>query len=80
MATDPISILDPSGLPHRHQTNGAFRVPTGVVMQIIGWVVGVLLAYGAVNARVSVLESTQKTMSEDIHELKTDVKTLLQRP
>ncbi len=44
---------------------------------VIGWVVAALLAYGAVEARVRVLEFQQGLLAEDVREIKSDIKTLL---
>jgi hypothetical protein len=50
-----------------------------LVLTVIGWIVAVLLAYGAVNVRVAVLETKYDRLTQDIGEIKSDVKTLLQR-
>ena len=50
-----------------------------VLKQVIAWVVAVLIAYGALQARVSVLEERVNRLSSDIQEIKQDVKTLLLR-
>lgn len=44
--------------------------------QVIGWVVAALLAYGAVEARVRVLEDRYERIKEDLSEIKSDVKAL----
>lgn len=50
-----------------------------IAAQFIAWLVGVLLAYGALNTRISVTEANVSTIQQDMREIKTDVKTLLQR-
>lgn len=44
---------------------------------VAGWVVTALLAYGAVEARVRVLEDRYERIIYDISEIKSDVKTLI---
>lgn len=60
-------------------TNGRFRVSVTIAVQVVAWVAAVVLAYGAVNARVSVLEDRYQRIEQDIREIKGDVKALLQR-
>lgn len=43
---------------------------------VLGWVVAVLLAYGAVEARVRVLEDRYERIREDLGEIKSDLKAL----
>ncbi len=45
--------------------------------KVIGWLIAALLAYGVVNARVSVLESRVDGLKADVAEIKSDVKELL---
>ena len=54
--------------------NGRIRVNWHTVF---GWVVTALLAYGAVEARVRVLEDRYERIIGDIAEIKNDVKTLI---
>lgn len=69
------SIVDAQGDPVQHGNgNGRFRVTWKEVM---GWLVAALIAYGTVNARVSVLESRVDSMKSDIGEIKLDVKEIL---
>ena len=50
------------------------------VMATVGaWLVGGMLAYGTLNARVSVLERGYETTHEVLAEITSDVKELLQR-
>ena len=60
--------------------NGRVRLSLTIVAQVVAWIVAVVLAYGAVNARVSVLEDRYHRLEQDIREIKGDVKVLLQRP
>jgi hypothetical protein len=50
-----------------------------VAVQVIAWLVGVLLAYGALSTRVAVTEAKVSTIQDDMREIKGDVKQLLQR-
>lgn len=54
-------------------------LPSGMAVQIVTWIVAALLTYGAINARVSVLEDRVNGMKETVAEIRGDVKTLLQR-
>ena len=54
--------------------NGRIRMNWQMVA---GWIVTALLAYGAVEARVRVLEDRYERIIYDIGEIKSDVKTLI---
>lgn len=58
-------------------SNSSFNF--SVAVQVVAWLVGVLLAYGAINTRVAVTEAHVTLIQQDLHEVKQDVKTLLQR-
>ena len=60
--------------------NGRVRLSLTIVAQGGAWIGAVVLAYGAVNARVSVLEDRYNRLEQDIREIKGDVKALLRRP
>lgn len=47
--------------------------------RLIGWVVAALLAWGAVEARVRVLEDRYERVAADIAEMKGDVKALIRQ-
>lgn len=49
------------------------------VIVLITWLISALLAYGAVDARVRVLEDRYQRMVTDIGDIKVDVKELLRR-
>jgi hypothetical protein len=55
------------------------RVRWDVIVTVVMWMVGGLLAYGALDARIRVLEDRYLRMSLDLSEIKADVKTLIQR-
>ena len=50
-----------------------------VVIQIVGWITAIVLTYGAVNARVTVVEDRTDTLQSDVREIRMDVKELLRR-
>lgn len=56
--------------------NGRFRLSWD---KVVTWLIAGLLAYGTVNARVSVLESRVDGLKADVTEIRNDVKTLLYR-
>lgn len=56
-----------------------FRLSPQAVVQIVAWIISVLLAYGAINTRVTVIEDRVDRLTADVSEIKNDVKTLLQR-
>jgi hypothetical protein len=57
--------------------NGRFRVKWETVL---GWIIAALLAYGAVDRRVSVLETKYDVVEKQLNEIRADVKELLRRP
>jgi hypothetical protein len=61
-------------------SDSKLQISSSVALQLVGWLVGVLLAYGAMNVRVSVVEQRVNDVRADIQEVKQDVKTLLRRP
>jgi hypothetical protein len=63
----------------RRDEAGSLRVRWDLVTIVIGWIVTVVLAYGAIDKRVSVLEAGAIRAGSDITEIKADVKTLIQR-
>ena len=46
--------------------NGRIKVDPAIALQIVAWIVGVMLVYGAVNARVSVLETKYDALKESL--------------
>lgn len=56
------------------------RVRWDVIVTVVAWLVGGLLAYGALDARIRVLESQYLGTADDIREIKSDIKQLLRRP
>ena len=55
------------------------RVSWSVLSTIGIWIVSALLAWSVVQTKVAVLEERVDQIRTDLAELKTDVKTLLQR-
>ena len=62
-----------------HESNNRLSIRPQVALQIVAWIVAVMLVYAATNARIAVLESKYDSMRSDISDIRTDVKTLLQR-
>lgn len=60
--------------------NGKLRIDPSLAVQLIVWLVAAVLTYGAINARVAVVESQMDTLRSDLNEIKQDVKSLLRRP
>jgi hypothetical protein len=60
--------------------NGRFKVSGQTLLQLAVWLVSIMLAYGALNERISVLEVKYDRMQQDLGEIKGDVKQLLRRP
>lgn len=56
-----------------------FKVSWEVVVTVVAWLVGGMLAYGTLDARIRVLEDRYLRMSSDLIEIKTDVKSLLRQ-
>lgn len=63
----------------RTPSNGRTWLNWEALRQAAIWLVAVLLAYGAMNVRVAVLETRVDNMKADIGEIKADVKVLLNR-
>jgi hypothetical protein len=62
------------------EANGRIKIDPTIALQIVAWIVAGLVTYGAINARVSVVESQMDTFKADVQEMKQDIKTLLRRP
>lgn len=62
------------------ETNGRIKIDKTTAVQVIAWIVAALLTYGAINARVAVVESQVNDMKEALTEIRQDVKTLLRKP
>ena len=61
--------------------NGGIRINwQSALVVLVGWIVSAVLAYGAVDARVKVLEDRYLRMAQDIQEIKSDVRQLVARP
>lgn len=50
-----------------------------VIVTVVGWLVGGMLAYGSLDGRIRVMEDRYLRMSNDIGDIRSDVKTLLRR-
>jgi hypothetical protein len=63
-----------------HNGNGGVRINwQSALVVLVGWLVSAVLAYGAVDARVRVLEASYDRLLYDMREIKTDVKQILER-
>lgn len=65
---------------HRPDDHGRYKInwQTAVTV-LIGWLVSAVLAYGAIDSRVKVLEDRYERMVEDVREIKQDIKVILHR-
>lgn len=54
-----------------------FRFSVTLAVQVVAWLVSALLAYGAINTRVAVIENRVDAIGSDLAEIKRDVKELL---
>ena len=61
------------------EPNGRIKVSWEVIVTVIAWLIGGVLAYGSLDARISVLEDRNLRMQTDLSEIKADVKQLLRR-
>ena len=59
--------------------DGQLKVRWDVIATVVAWLVGGLLAYGSLDARIRVLEDRYDRIQSDVREIKADVKVLLQR-
>jgi hypothetical protein len=57
--------------------NGNVKIRPSILIQLLAWLVAVVLAYGVVTARVSVLEDRVDSLKTDVREIKQDLKELL---
>lgn len=61
------------------EPNGRIKLDPTVAIQIVAWIVAALLTYGAINARVAVVEDKMQRFQDDVREIKSDVKELLRQ-
>lgn len=61
------------------ETNGRFKVSWTQVVVLVGWLVTALMAYGAVDSRVKVLEDRYDRLFQDVKDIKSDVRYLVER-
>lgn len=62
------------------EPNGRIKLDPTIALQIVAWIVAGVVTYGAINARVAVMETQMETFRADIQEMKQDIKVLLRRP
>lgn len=60
--------------------DGSYKLRWDVIATIVAWLVGGMLAYSSLDARIAILEDRSIRVSQDLAEIKADVKALLQRP
>ena len=56
------------------------RVSTSLALQVIAWIVGLMTVYGAVNARVAVLENDQRANDKRLERIEMKLDALVARP
>lgn len=61
------------------QSNGRIKLTWAQIVAFIGWLAMALLAYGAVDTRVKVLEDRYDRLFQDVKEMKADIKILVRR-
>lgn len=57
--------------------NSKTSIALPIVIQVIFWIIAAMATYGAVNARVAVVESKVDQFKDDVREMKMDIKELL---
>lgn len=55
------------------------KVPAQIALQVVGWVVAASLAYGAVNARVAVLESRVQESDRRLERIESKIDRIFER-
>jgi hypothetical protein len=53
------------------------RLRWDVITTVVAWLIGGVLAYGSLDGRIKVLEAKYQLQSEVLHEIQSDIKTLL---
>lgn len=59
--------------------DGSTSISASLVMSIVVWIVGAVLTYGAVNARLSVIESKQKDSDSRLERIEDKLDLVLER-
>lgn len=70
--------LDPMSPGPEHQQHRV-RISPGFAMQVIAWIVGIVMVYGAVNTRVTVLETKNADTERRLGSIESKIDLLLQR-
>lgn len=60
------------------ESNGRIKVDPTVAIQIIAWIVAALVTYGAINARVAVVESKQTALEQRMERIENKIDRLLE--
>lgn len=58
--------------------NGKLRIDPGFALQIIVYVVGLAMAYGAISSRVAVVETKQEHQQDRMERMESKIDQLLQ--
>lgn len=59
--------------------DGSTSISASLVMSIVVWIVGAVLTYGAVNARLSVIESKQQDSDSRLERIEDKLDLVLER-
>lgn len=59
--------------------NGRIRIDPGVAIQVLAWIVAAVVTYGAINARVAVVESKQNDSERRMERIENKIDDLLRR-
>ena len=61
-------------------TNGRLKLDPTVAFQIVAWIVAALLTYGAISARISVVEVRQADIGQRLDRIERKLDTALTQP
>lgn len=66
------------GLQDETDDSGVVKLKTSVAMQIVAWIVGALITYSAISARVAVVESKQSASDQRIERIENKLDRVLE--
>lgn len=61
----------------RERNDGRINVRWDVIVTVVAWLVGGLLAYGSLDGRIRVLEAQMQGVAIDLKEIKGDLKLIV---
>lgn len=61
------------------ESNGRIKISTSLVLQVGAWIIGVMVAYAAVTARLAVVESKQTETERRLLSIENKIDVLLTR-